>query len=71
MAKKFDYFICGNYEVCGKIHSCLIYTCGSDENHAQKVLAETIANPPERCIGNIHIEKEEVSACWWNKGNLD
>lgn len=71
MEKRFDYFICGDYEVCGKIKSCLICLCGSDEEHAKKVLADKIANPPKDCLGNIHIEKEEVSACWWNQGGLD
>lgn len=71
MEKRFDYFVCGDYEVCGKIKSCLISICGSDEEHAKKVLEDKIANPPKDCLGNIHIEKEEVSACWWNQGSLD
>ena len=71
MEKSFEYFICGDYEVCGKIEICLISICGYDEDHAKKVLEKTIANPPERCLGNIHIEKEESSACWWNQGGLD
>lgn len=71
MAKRFDYFICGDYEVCGKISSCMICICGGNEEHAKKVLEETKANPPKDCLGNIHIEKEESSACWWNQGNLD
>ena len=71
MEKRFDYFICGDYEVCGKIVSCLIYTCGCNEENAKEVLEKTIANPPERCLGNIHIEKEERENCWWNQGNLD
>ena len=71
MEKRFSYFICGDYEVSGKISTCLICTCGCKEEHAKKVLEEIVANPPKDCLGNIHIEKEESSACWWNKGNLD
>ena len=71
MEKRFDYFICGDYEVCGKVRTCLICTCGINEEHAKKVLEKTIANPPKGCLGNIHVEKEEVKKCWWNQGNLD
>ena len=71
MEKRFEYFICGDYDVCGKIESCLISICGCDKEHAEKVLEKTIANPPKNCLGNIHIEQEEINKCWWNKGNLD
>lgn len=69
--KNYDYFICGDYEVNGKIEICLICTCGTNGEHAKKVLEEKIANPPSDCLGNIHIEKEESEKCWWNCGNLD
>ena len=72
MEKRFDYFICGDYEVCGNVRSCLI-CLGSrnDEAQANKKLQEVLANPPQDCLGNIHIEKEESNNCWWNQGNLD
>lgn len=71
MEKRFDYFICGDYEVGGEIHTCLICLAGSDEENAKKVLEKTMANPPKKCLGNIHIEKEEKENCWWNQGHLD
>lgn len=71
MEKRFDYFICGDYEVNGEIHGCLICLAGSDEEHAKKVLEKTMANPPKKCLGNIRIEKEEKENCWWNQGHLD
>ncbi len=67
----FDYYICGDYEVNGKIGPCLIRLAGNTEAEAQKVLAETVANPPAKCLGNIHIRKQESDKCWWNQGGLD
>ena len=67
MNKKYDYFVVGDYEVCGKIQGCLIYVCGTDEEHAKKVLENTVANPPKECLGNIRLEKELSNDCWWNE----
>lgn len=67
----YDYFVVGDYEICGKIQSCLIRCAGKDdEERANKVLAEVIANPPKNCLGNIHLEKDKSEDCWWN-GKLD
>ena len=63
---KYDYFIVGDFEVCGKVIPCLIELAGTTEEYANKKLEKVIANPPERCFGNIHIEKEEKENCWWN-----
>ncbi len=66
MNKNYEFFIVGDFEVNGKTMECMIVICGRNEEHANKVLADTIANPPKNCLGNIHIAKEEVNACWWN-----
>ena len=72
MEKKFDYFVCGDFEVCGRIESCLISVISNgNKETAKKELAQIIANPPADCLGNIHLEKEEKEGCWWNMGGLD
>ena len=63
---RYDYFIVGDYEVCGKVRTCLITLAGTDEEIAKEKLEKVIANPPENCLGNIHIEKEEKEKYWWN-----
>lgn len=65
-----DYFIVGDYNICGKIQTCLIRLC-ANETQAQEQLKEVIANPPEKCLGNIHIESADSENCWWNQGSLD
>ena len=65
-----EYFIVGDFNVCGKIKSCLIRLCGTEER-AKKTLPEIIANPPEGCLGNIRIESDDWDNCWWNQGGLD
>lgn len=69
--KTYDYFICGDYNIYGKIEGCLICTCGADKEHAEEVLQKVLSNPPKDCLGNIRIEKEEADDCWWNQGRLD
>lgn len=67
----YDYFVVGDFEVCGKVSGCLIRCAGKDnEERANEVLAEVIANPPKNCLGNIRLEKEKSEDCWWN-GKLD
>lgn len=63
---RYDYFVVGDYEVCGKVRTCLIELAGTTEEHAKETFEKVIANPPERCLGNIHIEKELKENCWWN-----
>jgi hypothetical protein len=53
--KIYDYFICGDYEINGRIESCLICTCGKNEEHAKKVLEEQIELLKKR------------TAKWWQK----
>lgn len=65
-----EFFIVGDYYVCGKIESCLVRVC-ANEQQAQELLPEIIANPPERCLGNIYIESANSEDCWWNQGGLD
>ena len=65
----YDYFIAGDFEVCGKVTSCLISLCYSEER-ANELLPKYLENPPKDCLGNIRIEKEESKKAWWN-GNLD
>ena len=64
--KRYDYFIVGDYEVCGKVSTCLIELAGTDEATAKEKLEKVIANPPENCLGNICLKKEEKEKCWWN-----
>lgn len=70
MNKK-EYFIVGDFYTMGKIESCLIRICGADEQHAEKVLPDVIANPPRGCLGNIKIASDEPENCWWRQGGLD
>lgn len=62
----FDYFVVGDYNICGKVKQCLIRLAGSTEERAKEILIEVQANPPQNCLGNIHIEREEKQKCWWN-----
>lgn len=64
-----DYFIVGDFNICGNVQSCLIMLC-VNEKQAYKDLENVIANPPKDCLGNIHIESDDSENCWWN-GNLD
>jgi hypothetical protein len=67
---KMDFFIVGDFNICGKIQSCLIVLCANEEQARQK-LEEIKTNPPADCLGNIHIKSEAKQRCWWNQGNLD
>ena len=69
--KIYEYVIGGDYEICGKIHSCLIALCGTSKENAAKKFLEIKANPPKDCLGNIRIEAKKSKDCWWNQGNLD
>ena len=64
-----DYFIVGDFNICGNVQSCLIQLC-VNESRAHKDLEYVIANPPKDCLGNIRIESDDSENCWWN-GNLD
>lgn len=64
-----EYIIVGdtqNYE------GCLVCVCGSDRNHAGKVLKRMTESPTEndiRTIGecvNLRIKEVESKNCWWN-----
>lgn len=66
----FDYYVVGDYNICGRVMGCMICLAGSDEKEAVAILEKTIANPPKNCIGNIRLEKDKKENCWWN-GNLD
>lgn len=65
-----SYYIVGDYNICGKITSCLIILCANKEQ-AKEDLKTIIANPPKDCLGNIHIESDNSENCWWNQGSLD
>lgn len=69
-----DYTVVGDFEVCGEIHSCLIYVCGSKES-AEENLNRMLNNPDENDLrtlnkpnfrGNLHIEVSHDG--WWNYG---
>lgn len=62
----FDYYIVGDFNICGKVKSCLIFVAGRTEEQAEAGLKRVLANPPKDCLGNIHIKKEETAKCWWN-----
>ena len=62
----FDYFVVGDYNICGKVKQSLIRVVGRTEERAKEELEKILANPPKDCLGNIHIEKEETEKCWWN-----
>ena len=65
-----DYFIVGDFNICGKIKGCLIRLCANEEQ-AKTDLEHIKANPPSDCLGNIRIECDKKEDCWWNQGNLD
>lgn len=69
--KTYEYVIGGDFEICGKVHSCLIELCGKDKEKTAKRFLEIKANPPENCLGNIRVEAKIPEDCWWNQGNLD
>lgn len=62
---RFTYSVVGDYKIYDKIHSCLIYACGTDINHANNLLAKALVNPPADCLGNIRLEKEPISEAWY------
>lgn len=64
-----NYFIVGDFNICGKVKSCLIKLC-VNETQAHKDLEYVTSNPSKDCLGNIHIESEDTETCWCN-GNLD
>ena len=66
---EFDYFVVGDYSICGKISSCLIQLAGTNEEKALKVLDAIKLNPPSNCLGNIQLKKEKREDCWWNQEN--
>ena len=65
-----DYFIVGDFNVCGKVKSCLIRICANEEQAKEK-LEYFKANPPSECLGNIRIKSAKKENCWWNQGGLD
>jgi hypothetical protein len=67
----YDYFVVGDYEICGKVEGCLIRLAGNEEARALTILEEVKNNPPKDCLGNIRLEKEKTEDCWWNQGGLD
>ena len=66
-----NYIISGDFEICGKVQTCMIEMCGPSKENAEKYLDKTLKNPPVDCLGNIHIEEVKENDCWWNKGWLD
>lgn len=65
-----SYYIVGDFNICGKVKSCLITLCANKER-AQMKLEQIKANPPADCLGNICIESNNSANCWWNQGWLD
>lgn len=68
-----DYIIVGDFEIYGKIESCLIRVCGEDKKHAEEILDRMLNNPNKDDLydlnkpnfrGNLHIEVEYDG--WWN-----
>lgn len=64
-----DYYIVGDTKDFG---TCLIYTCGKNREHAEKVLDRMLNNPSEQdkeelmAHTNIRIKEEDSDKCWWN-----
>ena len=47
MLENGQYAIVGDYEICGKIQTCLIRLVLGDKEHAEKVLEKELTNPPK------------------------
>lgn len=62
-----EYIIIGDTE---KYKDCLVYTCGKNKEHAEKVLAEILANPTADDTlarhSNFRIKEVEEKDQWWN-----
>ena len=64
-----EYTIIGDTEKYGP---CLIYVCGRNKAHAEKVLKQMLENPSEndkvvmRGHTNIRINEVDSKSVWWN-----
>jgi len=64
-----EYVIMGDTE---RFNDCLVAVCGSDKDHAMKVLNRMINNPTENdkllIKGHHNLRVQEVNSgeCWWN-----
>ena len=65
-----EYIVAGDFEVCGKIKTCLITSCHSEKT-ARELVEKYKANPPDDCLGNVRLVIEESDKCWWNNGTCD
>lgn len=72
-----DYIIRGDYEIYGKIKSCLIYIIGDDYNRALKILDRMKNNPNNDDLreitkpefkGNLNIDL--IYDGWWHDSFL-
>lgn len=64
-----EYIIVGDTQ---NYTDCLVYVCGTNKDHAEKVLRRIKENPTDNdkavIKGHINLRVKEVAAkdCWWN-----
>lgn len=64
-----EYIIVGDTKKYG---TCLIYTCGANKAHAEKVLERMLTNPTEqdkeelKSHTNLRVEPVPEKDQWWN-----
>lgn len=69
------YHIMADFEICGKIHNCLVYGWMTSEEKAKEVLNRILNNPTELDLMNIHgatnlhIETDTETPWWWEGTN--
>ena len=69
------YHIMADFEICGKIHNCLVYGWMTSEEKAKEVLDRILNNPTEldlmntRGATNLHIETDTETPWWWEGTN--
>ena len=70
-----EYIIVADYEIYGKVSTCLVLLCGKDRAHAEKVLNDMLTTDKyKRHLANgvnPRIREKVSKECWWNQGGLD
>lgn len=71
--KSFEYIIVGDYNINGKVRSCLVRPCDTDNfDKANMTLSRMKNNPNENDLAlirigkNLRLEKLPKKDCWWN-----
>lgn len=49
-------------------NTCLVFTCGTDKQHAEEVRTECKCKDPN---GKYFVEEVKPQNQWWNQGYLD